>query len=228
MKKYRFLLLLFVLGFIYMGCEENDIDVYDETPRLNLYYGNVAVHFRDSDYVKGNMEKEWSLRVNLQGYHLTEDKNFCMTVRPNDAYSLKANVSFADSYVFPKDSIYRIFTINVSRPENLTTTKAYLADICFDLDNPLHQFDPGREDKEVLPLEVYYVIRRTNWNEWQWGEYSDAKYFFMMDHFKATIDDIPEGDETQKEIYDAYEEYKKNNPPLLDDKGNEIVFKKVE
>ena len=43
MKKYRFLLLLFVLGFIYMGCEENDIDVYDETPRLNLYYGNLSV-----------------------------------------------------------------------------------------------------------------------------------------------------------------------------------------
>ena len=38
MKKYRFLLLLFVLGFIYMGCEENDIDVYDETPRLNLRF----------------------------------------------------------------------------------------------------------------------------------------------------------------------------------------------
>ena len=32
----------------------------------------------------------------------------------------------------------------------------------------------------------------------------------------------------KKEIYDAYEEYKKNNPPLLDDKGNEIIFKKVE
>ena len=97
MKKYRFFLLLFVLGFIYMGCEENDIDVYDETPRLNLYYGNLSVYFRDSDYVKGNVEKEWALRVNLQGYHLTEDKNFCMTVRPNDSYSLKANVSFADS-----------------------------------------------------------------------------------------------------------------------------------
>ena len=191
MKKYRFFLLLFVLGFIYMGCEENDIDVYDETPRLNLYYGNLSVYFRDS-------------------------------------YSLKANVSFADSYVFPKDSIYQIFTMNVSRPENLTTTKAYRADVCFDLDNPLHQFDPGREDKEVLPLEVYYVIRRNNWNEYQWGEYSDAKYFFMMDHFKATIDDISEGRETRKEIYDAYEEYKKNNPPLLDDKGNEIIFKKVE
>ena len=39
-----------------------------------------------------------------------------------------------------------------------------------------------------------------------------------MDHFKATIDDISEG----------REEYKKNNPPLLDDKGNEIIFKKVE
>ena len=48
-EKYRFLLLLFVLSFIYMGCEENDIDVYDETPRLNLYYRNLAVHFRDSD-----------------------------------------------------------------------------------------------------------------------------------------------------------------------------------
>ena len=112
--------------------------------------------------------------------------------------------------------------------ENLTTTKAYQADICFDLDNPLHQFDPGREDKEVLPLEVHYVIKRTNWNDYQWGEYSDAKYFFMMDHFKATIDDIPENEDTQKEIYDAYEEYKKNNPPLLDDKGKEIVFKKVD
>lgn len=46
MKKYRFFLLLFVLGFIYMGCEENDIDVYDETPRLNLYYGNLSVLFQ--------------------------------------------------------------------------------------------------------------------------------------------------------------------------------------
>lgn len=110
----------------------------------------------------------------------------------------------------------------------MTTTKAYQADICFDLDNPLHQFDPGREDKEVLSLEVHYVIKRTNWNDYQWGEYSDAKYFFMMDHFKATIDDIPENEDTQKEIYDAYEEYKKNNPPLLDDKGKEIVFKKVD
>ena len=166
MKKYRFLLLLFVLGFIYMGCEENDIDVYDETPRLNLYYGNLAVHFRDSDYVKGNTEKEWLLQVNLQGYRLTEDKSFCMKVRPNDAYTLKADVSFAEQYMFPKDSIYQIFTIKVTRPENLTTTKAYQADICFDLDNPLHQFDPGREDKEVLPLEVYYVIQRTDWNDY--------------------------------------------------------------
>ena len=49
-----------------------------------------------------------------------------------------------------------------------------------------------------------------------------------MDHFKATIDDIPGNEDTQKEIYDAYEEYKKNNPPLLDDKGKEIVFKKVD
>ena len=222
MKKYRFLLLLFVLGFIYMGCEENDIDVYDETPRLNLYYRNLAVHFRDSDYVKGNTEKEWLLGVDLQGYRLTEDKSFCMKVRPNDAYTLKADVSFAEQYMFPKDSIHQIFTIKVARPEN------YQADICFDLDNPLHQFDPGREDKEVLPLEVHYVIKRTNWNDYQWGEYSDAKYFFMMDHFKATIDDIPENEDTQKEIYDAYEEYKKNNPPLLDDKGKEIVFKKVD
>ena len=219
MKKYRFLLLLFVLGFIYMGCEENDID---------LYYRNLAVHFRDSDYVKGNTEKEWLLGVDLQGYRLTEDKSFCMKVRPNDAYTLKADVSFAEQYMFPKDSIHQIFTIKVARPENLTTTKAYQADICFDLDNPLHQFDPGREDKEVLPLEVHYVIKRTNWNDYQWGEYSDAKYFFMMDHFKATIDDIPENEDTQKEIYDAYEEYKKNNPPLLDDKGKEIVFKKVD
>lgn len=228
MKKYRFLLLLFVLGFIYMGCEENDIDVYDETPRLNLYYNNFSVFFRDSDYVKGHTEKEWLLRVDLQGYRLTEDKSFCMKVRPNEDYTLKADVSFAGQYLFPKDSTYQIFTITVSRPENLTTTKAYRADICFDLDNPLHQFDPGREDQEVLPLEVYYTIdRSSNWSQNRWGVYSDAKYFFMMDHFKATIDDIPY--DAQKEIYDAYQKYKdEGNPPILDNDGKEIEFKKVD
>lgn len=227
MKKYRFLLLLFVLGFIYMGCEENDIDVYDETPRLNLYQGNLKVEFRDSDYVKGHTEKEWMLRANLQGYCLTEDKSFCMKVRPNEDYTLKADVSFAGQYLFPKDSTYQIFTITVSRPGKLTT--AYRADICFDLDNPLHQFDPGREDQEVLPLEVYYTIDRSSgWNSNRWGVYSDAKYFFMMDHFKVTIDDIPYDLAARKEIYDAYQKYKdEGNPPILDNDGNEIKFIEV-
>ena len=54
MKKYRFLLLLLVSFFLYVGCEENDIDLYNETPRLNFYYSNMDVYFVDTDYVKGH------------------------------------------------------------------------------------------------------------------------------------------------------------------------------
>ena len=228
MIRYRFLLLLFVLGLAYTGCEENEIEVYNETPRLNFYRGNTSVSFRDSDYVKGHTEKELLLRVDLQGDSLVADKNFCLKVQPNETYSLKANVSFEEKYLFPANAINQIIAIKVARPENLTTTTACMADVCFDIDNPLHEFAPGREDKASLPVEVYYRVRRDDWNTNQWSEYSDSKYFFMMDHFKATIDKIPVGKATQKEIYDAYEEYKKNNPPLLDENGLEIVFKRVE
>lgn len=228
MKRYRFLLLLFVLGFMYMGCEENDIGLYNETPRLNLYYSNLTVHFVDSDYVKGHTEKEWEIMVTLQGDSLSEDKDFCLKVNPNDSYNLKAEISFQEKYVFLKNSIKQIVTIKVTRPENLTTTHAYAADVCFDLDNPLHQFDPGVENKSFLPITVYYRIKPGGWNEWYWGKYADSKYFFMMDHFQAIHDDIPQTSEAQQEIYDAYEEYKKSYTPLLDENGEEIVFKQVE
>ena len=227
MKKYRFLLLLLVSFFLYVGCEENDIDLYNETPRLNFYYSNMDVYFVDTDYVKGHTEKEWMLRVNLQGDRLPEARNFCLKVQPNETYSLKANISFDEKYVFPMDSIYQIVTIKVHRPEALTVTSAYQADIYFDLDNPLHQFDPGREDREYLSMNVYYRIKRNDWNEWYWGKYADSKYFFMMDYFGATHDGIPTTQEAQKNLYDAYEEYKKSSPPLLDENGEEIVFKQV-
>lgn len=228
MKKNRFLLLLFVLGFVYIGCEENDIALYNETPRLNLYYNFFEVRFADTDYVKGHTEKEWQIMVELQGDSLPEERSFCLKVNPNDEYNLKADVSFQEKYIFPVGSVNQLVTIKVKRPENLTTTSAYIADICFDLDNPLHQFDPGRADKSFLPLKVYYTIKRTNWNEWYWGKYADSKYFFMMDYFRATHDDFPKTSEAQKEIYDAYEEYKKSHSPLLDEEGEEIVFKQVE
>ena len=92
MKKYRFLLLLLVSFFLYVGCQENDIDLYNETLRLNFYYGNMDVYFVDTDYVKGHTEKEWMLRVNLQGDRLPEERSFCLKVQPNEAYSLKANL----------------------------------------------------------------------------------------------------------------------------------------
>ena len=117
MKKYRFLLLLLVSFFLYVGCQENDIDLYNETLRLNFYYGNMDVYFVDTDYVKGHTEKEWMLRVNLQGDRLPEERSFCLKVQPNEAYSLKANISFDEKYVFPMDSIYQIVTIKVHRPD---------------------------------------------------------------------------------------------------------------
>lgn len=225
MKKYRFLLLALVSFFLYAGCEENDIALYNETPRLNFVYSNTEVHFVDSDYVKGHTEKELELIVGLQGDSLREERTFCLKVQPDEGYNLKADVSCAEKYVFPANVSSHIVTVKVRRPEKLTGGSSCQTDVFFDLDNPLFQFDPGREDKASLPIKVYYTIKRNDWYSYYWGEYSDAKYFFMMDYFKATYDEIPSTKEDRNKLYDAYEEYKKNNPPLLDENGEEIVFK---
>ena len=55
MRKY--FVLFMILGACWWGCDENEIAIYQETPRLNFYYSGGVV-FVDTDYVKQHTEKD--------------------------------------------------------------------------------------------------------------------------------------------------------------------------
>lgn len=51
---YIFVLVILVCG-IYVGCSENEIDLYDQTPRINFYVNTHVRTLVDTDYVKKNL-----------------------------------------------------------------------------------------------------------------------------------------------------------------------------
>jgi len=75
-----FILAILVCG-IYAGCSENEIDLYDQTPRINFY---GSLHIRtlvDTDYVKKDDPYAIdSFTVKIQGDLLKENRDFCVKV----------------------------------------------------------------------------------------------------------------------------------------------------
>lgn len=225
MKKDTIFGMMLLLGWALAGCGEDEIGLYDQTVRINFaktYLEEVV--FADSDYVKGATEKDVEIWLQLQGRLLETPRHFCLKTAENEAYSLKAELLFDESYVFGAAALLQKVNARVRRPDALTGMIPCQADICFDTQNERHEFEPGREDAEKAVLKVTYRIKTNSFNAWFWGPYSDAKYFFMMDLFRATADKVEETEENQLKVYEAYEEYKKTHDPLLDENGNEIVF----
>ena len=69
-----------------------------------------------------------------------------------------------------------------------------------------------------------WEIEPDEW-DWEWGDYSDAKYMFMMDILGHTSEDVEDIDADKAKVVDAYANYKaEGNPPILDEDGNEISF----
>lgn len=74
-----------------------------------------------------------------------------------------------------------------------------------------------------MDLNVRWNLKPENWEEWIWKEYSDAKYMFMMDVCECTLKDMQDDD--YDKVVEAYKNYKDaGNPPILDEKGDEISF----
>ena len=52
MKRIIYFVLAILVCGVYMGCSENEIDLYDQSPRINFYSSTHVRTLVDTDYVK--------------------------------------------------------------------------------------------------------------------------------------------------------------------------------
>ncbi len=214
---------LWACGF-YTGCSENKIALYDQEPRINFYSYRTAREFVDTDYVKKTPYIVDSFQIAIQGDFLTEKRNFCVKQAVNSDYEHSLSVELENKYTYTDlASVTQKFPYKIIRPELKADRKIYGCFLEFDLNNPDHSFPKGLVEKHQLVVHVSWQLKPTDWEEWPWGEYSDAKYIFMMDVCKCIFSELK--DEDYDKVVAAYKQYKEDgNPPILDDKGKEIQF----
>ena len=220
-----FVLAILVCG-IYMGCSESEIELYNQTSRINFY---GSLHIRtlvDTDYVKKDDPYAIdSFTVKIQGDLLKENRDFCVKVSPNSDYQKSVDVLLESKYTYTElDTVCQVFYYKIKRPAVEAGRKVYGCFLEFDLNNPLHQFDKGLVEQNQIPLNVRWELKPTEWSDYVgFGSYSDAKYMFIMDVCQRVWDDLE--DEDIDVIKQAYREYKEaGNPPILGEEGDEIEY----
>ncbi|EGN07531.1 hypothetical protein HMPREF0127_01422 [Bacteroides sp. 1_1_30] len=93
MKRIIYFVLAILVCGIYVGCSENEIDLYDQTPRINFYGSTTHVRtLVDTDYVKKEPYAVDSFEVRIQGDFLKENRDFCVKVTPNNDYQNSVDV----------------------------------------------------------------------------------------------------------------------------------------
>ena len=133
-------------------------------------------------------------------------------------------LQLADKYTFSAlDTVCQTYYYRVKRPELKRGNKAFGCLVAFDQANPNHQFDKGLVELNQMLVNVRWQLRPYNWDEGDWGEYSDAKYIYMMDvlgkdYSQLTYDDF----DTVSKAYEAY--LAAGKPAIVDDKGTPISF----
>lgn len=223
------IIIVILLGCMY-SCEKQDLFIYDQTPRINFYSMYNDYVFRDTHYLYNYESVLYPIDVELQGSVPTVNKKFCIICDHTTDYEKKATVTCAESYIYVgavNENLNRnmmTIEVEIKRPEKPTGKEPFKEDLIFDIDNPLHEFDRGCENKSRSYLEVSYVIKPGDWDENWWGKYCDGKYFFMMDYFKKVHKDIKQDETSLKKLKEAYLAYRVENPPIVDEKGVEIVF----
>ena len=217
-----------------VGCKENDIAYYSESPRLE-YETYASCSFNDKDYLNAYIadnkttEKECKLTVQLIGYLLTETRTYCIKREQDPQSPFEVEARFQNPYTFPTATDKGEAVIQVTCPpkEAVSTQKTKkhgTLKITSDTGNPMHQFGPGREENLVCTLDVVLDIYPSDWNSSYWGVYSTARYFFMMETLKKTLDEIEESQDIRLQLREAYKAYKEQYGPLYDDDGKEIEF----
>ncbi|ANU59256.1 DUF4843 domain-containing protein [Bacteroides caecimuris] len=228
MKRIIYFILAILVCGIYAGCSENEIDLYDQTPRINFY---GSLHIRtlvDTDYVKKDDPYAIdSFTVKIQGDLLKENRDFCVKVSPNSDYQKSVDVLLESKYTYTElDTVCQVFYYKIKRPAVEAGRKVYGCFLEFDLNNPLHQFDKGLVEQHQISLNVRWELKTDEWGCWsgyKYGSYSDEKYMFIMDVCGCVYEELEEED--YDKVKQAYKEYREaGNPPILGEDGDEIVY----
>ena len=228
MKRIIYFVLAILVCGIYAGCSESEIELYNQTSRINFY---GSLHIRtlvDTDYVKKDDPYAIdSFTVKIQGDLLKENRDFCVKVSPNSDYQKPVDLLFDSKYKYTElDTVCQVFYYKIKRPAVEAGRKVYGCFLEFDLSNPLHQFDKGLVEQNQIPLNVRWELKTDEWGCWsgyKYGSYSDEKYMFIMDVCECVYEELKEED--YDKVKQAYKEYREaGNPPILGEDGDEIVY----
>ena len=228
MKRIIYFVLAILVCGIYAGCSESEIELYNQTSRINFY---GSLHIRtlvDTDYVKKDDPYAIdSFTVKIQGDLLKENRDFCVKVSPNSDYKKPVDLLLDSKYKYTElDTVCQVFYYKIKRPAVEAGRKVYGCFLEFDLSNPLHQFDKGLVEQNQIPLNVRWELKTDEWGCWsgyKYGSYSDEKYMFIMDVCECVYEELKEED--YDKVKQAYKEYREaGNPPILGEDGDEIVY----
>ena len=228
MKRIIYFVLAILVCGIYAGCSESEIELYNQTSRINFY---GSLHIRtlvDTDYVKKDDPYAIdSFTVKIQGDLLKENRDFCVKVSPNSDYQKPVDLLLDSKYKYTElDTVCQVFYYKIKRPAVEAGRKVYGCFLEFDLSNPLHQFDKGLVEQNQIPLNVRWELKTDEWGCWsgyKYGSYSDEKYMFIMDVCECVYEELKEED--YDKVKQAYNEYREaGNPPILGEDGDEIVY----
>ena len=228
MKRIIYFVLAILVCGIYVGCSESEIELYNQTSRINFY---GSLHIRtlvDTDYVKKDDPYAIdSFTVKIQGDLLKENRDFCVKVSPNSDYQKPVDLLLDSKYKYTElDTVCQVFYYKIKRPAVEAGRKVYGCFLEFDLSNPLHQFDKGLVEQNQIPLNVRWELKTDEWGCWsgyKYGSYSDEKYMFIMDVCECVYEELKEED--YDKVKQAYKEYREaGNPPILGEDGDEIVY----
>ena len=228
MKRIIYFVLAILVCGIYAGCSESEIELYNQTSRINFY---GSLHIRtlvDTDYVKKDDPYAIdSFTVKIQGDLLKENRDFCVKVSPNSDYQKPVDLLLDSKYKYTElATVCQVFYYKIKRPAVEAGRKVYGCFLEFDLSNPLHQFDKGLVEQNQIPLNVRWELKTDEWGCWsgyKYGSYSDEKYMFIMDVCECVYEELKEED--YDKVKQAYKEYREaGNPPILGEDGDEIVY----
>ena len=211
MKRIIYFVLAILVCGIYAGCSESEIELYNQTSRINFY---GSLHIRtlvDTDYVKKDDPYAIdSFTVKIQGDLLKENRDFCVKVSPNSDYQKPVDLLLDSKYKYTElDTVCQVFYYKIKRPAVEAGRKVYGCFLEFDLSNPLHQFDKGLVEQNQIPLNVRWELKTDEWGCWsgyKYGSYSDEKYMFIMDVCECVYEELKEED--YDKVKQAYKEYR--------------------
>ena len=228
MKRIIYFILAILVCGIYAGCSENEIDLYDQTPRINFY---GSLHIRtlvDTDYVKKDDPYAIdSFTVKIQGDLLKENRDFCVKVSPNSDYQKSVDVLLESKYTYTElDTVCQVFYYKIKRPAVEAGRKVYGCFLEFDLNNPLHQFDKGLVEQHQISLNVRWELKTDNGvvgADINMAATVTRNICSLWDVCGCVYEELEEED--YDKVKQAYKEYREaGNPPILGEDGDEIVY----